>query len=886
MAAAPTSQNVWDHDPALRAVQAAFDQTVASRQGRVVLVAGGPASGRTGLARALATRLAAHPARPVVVAGGFTPDGNWEPWPPPDPARVVASLQAGIDLAGKVLELGGTLAGPQAAAAAKLLGQLARMSSTAWALLTKYAEAKQPLAGPAGPDAVRTVLRVAAGPQPVVGWQPVVCILDDLDHAPTAHDWWSRLLVRLAGELRDLPLLLVATLDGPAELGGHELDEPAGLFAARRLVDADVGAWVPVGRLDADAVASWLGASEPGLAERLWEVTGGEPGWLGELWDDWRATGAVRQDLPGQWVLAEGDYPALGKVHDLLWERLARCCGHQLDDDQFDAVVRTLAVGALEGRQFTAQAVALVVGRDADELIDEFDEHLLVSPERPNGLLEEAGFVELANPRATAGDDEEGVPAVYRYRFASELHWRALRRGYGLPGRERQDACRALAAALQHVMQPEPERAAAQIASLLREGGDHQAAATWQTLAELGTGVPQVEARARLLLAQDTTGWDRFDHAQAARQLAHATRLLWSQRPTGVVLGVAEGWARAAQAAGWQGEHADALNHCGMLLNRRGELDAAARSYRRARRVAAAAGNLALAARAQALRAQVELNQGRVRVAQRRAEAARQLAHQHNAVSAEAAALDVLAEIAGRAGNWEGALAAAASGVAAAERAGDRELLAWLLDRLSRAQQRLGRVTQARVTAARALQVARQTGSRTPEGWIERRLGDLWITEPPVAEGHLLRGLAIASQLDHRALEVQCRMELARLASTRGEVGRARAELSQATRLSSSLGNPDLAAGVWHRWAELAQAQGVPSGHVAVLWALTARLLEQAGSPDAARAWQEAERAAAEAGEPDGRAELAARAQTALAHNSGWGLLEQVFGSVDSDHPK
>jgi hypothetical protein len=269
-AATPTSQTVWDYHPVLRAVTAAFDQTAASRQGRVVLVAGGPASGRTGLARALAARLAAHPARPVVVAGGFTQDGDWEPWPPPDPARLVAPLQAGVDLAVKVLELGGTLGLPGAAAVAKLLGQLAGTSSAAWTLLSRHAEDKQPLPGPSGPDAVRAVLRAAAGPQLVIGWQPVVCILDGLDRAPTTQQWWEGLVLRLAGELGDLPLLLVTTLEGPAELGGHELGEPAGLWVARRLVDAGVASWVPMGRLDVDAVVAWLGPCEPELAERLW----------------------------------------------------------------------------------------------------------------------------------------------------------------------------------------------------------------------------------------------------------------------------------------------------------------------------------------------------------------------------------------------------------------------------------------------------------------------------------------------------------------------------------------------------------------------------------------------------------------------------------------
>jgi tetratricopeptide (TPR) repeat protein len=872
----PTSETVWDHDPDLHAVRAAFDQTVASRQGRVVLVAGGLASGRTGLARALASRLRAHPAHPVVIAGGFRGD-EWEPWPPPDPARL-AAVQPGVDLAVRVLELGGILGHPGATAAAKLLGHLAGASSAARTLLSQRAEGTQPLAGRTGPDLVREMLRVAAGPQLVVGWQPVVCVLDDLDRAPAAQDWWQGLVVRLASELRDLPLLLVVTLDGPPVLGRHELGESAGLWAARRLVEAGVGVWLPVGRLDVAAVAAWLGPCESGLAERLWAVTGGEPGWLGELWEHWRAARVVRRDLPGQWVFGAPDHAALGKVHDLLWERLDRCYQARLDDDQAERVVHALVVGALEGREFTAQAVALVVGRDADELIDEFDEHLLASLERPDGLLEEAEFIKLVDPRATTDE----VRWVARYRFVSELHWRTLRR-YGLPGRERHDACRALAAALQQALQPEPERAAAQIASLLREIGDHQAAAAWQIQADLGMAVPQVEARARLLLAQDTSGWDRFDHAQAAQQLRHATFLLWHQRPVGLVLEVAQGWARAAQAASWPGEHARALHHCGLLHDQRGEPDAAAGCLRQARREAAAAGDLAFAARVMAERARTELHQGRVRVARRRAEAARQLADRHHAPRSEASALGVLAGLAGRVGDWEGALAAASAGAAAAERSGDRGLLALLLEWLSDAQQELGRVGQARETATRALELARQAGDRVHEGSIETRLGHLWAADPPVAEGHLLRGLAIARQLDDRETEARCRARLAELAGSRGELRGARTELVHATRLAHPLRVPNIAAQVWQGWARLAEAQGVSGGQVALLWALAAVNGEQAGSALASTLWEEAERVAAAAGEPGGRAGLAARAQAALAHDGGWGLLEEMFGPLDLD---
>jgi hypothetical protein len=226
------------------------------------------------------------------------------------------------------------------------------------------------------------------------------------------------------------------------------------------------------------------------------------------------------------------------------------------------------------------------------------------------------------------------------------------------------------------------------------------------------------------------------------------------------------------------------------------------------------------------------------------------------------------------------------AGAVMAERAGDHELLAWLLQALTDAQEHLGRVGQARATAAQALDAARRAGSRVQEGGIQLRLGRLWAAEgPQAAEGHLLRWLAIASQLDDGGLEVQCRVRLAGLARMRGEVYGARAELGRAARLTHAFGDPYLAAEVWQGWAELAQAQSVPARQAAVLWALTALHGERAGSAEAAGWWEKAEQAAAEAGEPVGRASLAAHAEGALAHDGGWGLLKEVFGSVDADQP-
>jgi tetratricopeptide (TPR) repeat protein len=887
-AGAPTSKTVWDHHSTVHTIQSTFNETLASRQGRVVLLASDSASGAGAVAHALAVRLAAHPANPLVVAGGFNSDGEWQPWLPPSRVRL-ARLQAGVDLAVKVLELSGTLGLPGAGAAAKLLGQLAAANAAVWTLLVKHAQCEQPLPGQTGPDAVRAGLRTAAGRHGGDG-QPMVCVLNDLDRAATARDWWQGLVLRLAGELEDLPLLLVVALDGPRVLRGHQFGEPTRLWAARRLVEAGVGLWVPVARLDVNAVAAWLGASEPELAELMWEVTGGDPDWLWELWEHWQTTGAVRRNGLARWALTVEDKPRLGKVHDLLWERLERCYGGRLDDDRLERIVRVLAVGALEGQdfapQFTAQAVALAVGRDADELIDELDDHLLASPDRPDGLLKEAGFAQPGDLHATSDNGETEGAWMCRYRFVSELHWRTLRR-YGLLGRERQDGCRSLAAALIQLWQLEPEPAASEITMLLREAGDLQAAASWHVVAEFGAAVPAVEASARRLLAQDTTGWDRFDHAQAARQLEYAAMLLTNHRSVELVLRMAEGWAQAAQAAGWQVEHARALYHCGLLHEWRGNEDAAISCLRLARRIASRNGDVTVAAEAIAARAKVEAGQGRVRLAWRRAETARQLARDHRAFAAEAAALVVLTNLAMRSRDWKRAWTVAKAGVSAAERAGDHHGLVGLLRALGKTQEQLGQVGQARATLARALRVARNTGSRRGEGWSALELADLWgDDDPEAAEEHLLRGLAIARQLDIPGLGAGCHIRLAILARKRGEMRAALDALDQGTRLAQAASDLLILANIWAEWARLAEARGVPSGQVALVWASAALLYQQSGNAaGVAGLWEAAEQASAAAGTPCGREALAVRAQAALARDRGWGLLTEVFGSFHFDDP-
>ena len=276
---------------------------------------------------------------------------------------------------------------PWLASAGKLLGQLAETSKAVRELLEHHARRARPL--PLDPDGLKALLRRASLER------PVACLLEDIDQVVARQVWWSQFLLPFAPEVvRDLRLLLVVSMSGPAELGGHERDEPQPLFVARRLVAKDLAGWRPLQPLTVASIGAWLQPCSPVLAARLHAATGGDPRWLGELWDDWQARRVVRRALDGTWQLAEPDSARLGGVNDLLDARLRRLLGTE-EPAPLESARELLATAALEGPRFTAEAVAGALDRDSDEVIDLLDDTLTVGADRPDGLVADLGFLKI-----------------------------------------------------------------------------------------------------------------------------------------------------------------------------------------------------------------------------------------------------------------------------------------------------------------------------------------------------------------------------------------------------------------------------------------------------------------------------------------------------------
>ncbi len=368
-------------------------------KGRFVFLAGFPGSGRTATLRALRRAIQRAEPRPFVVGGSFL-DGHYEPWQPG--RRRLGKAAA----AGEVAALAGALAGTGGWIG--VLASLAGQWLQAGAAVGEVVAGAQTEAQVDSPEALARLLRQLSRHRPVV-W-----LVDDLDRAEGS--WLTEVLLALAYAMAvDLPLLVVATLEGAEALGDHEEGEPDVLWLARKLEGDGLGNWWPLAPASREEIAAWLGAAQGQVVEALHSATWGNPRWATLLWDEWREAGAVRQaPWQGAWDFVPGAPEASADAaRESLWMRLSRLLpgqGPRLQDETW----RLLACAALEGRRFTADALALVFDKDRDALIEFLDDNLVGSGGDSDGLLAEL------EPLVAIQDPRTGLRYLCRYAFLSE----------------------------------------------------------------------------------------------------------------------------------------------------------------------------------------------------------------------------------------------------------------------------------------------------------------------------------------------------------------------------------------------------------------------------------------------------------------------------------
>jgi tetratricopeptide (TPR) repeat protein len=370
---------------------------------------------------------------------------------------------------------------------------------------------------------------------------PLVCLVDDAEWLGEA--WWTELQFGFAKEIvEELPLVLVLALDGNPVLPVQPAEEcHPGWRLARSLVNKGLADWFDLRPLSSSDVGDWLGRVPKSVASGLLDLTGGRSGEVAGLWHSWLSLGVIAQGKDG-WSLVDAEGMTRDAVAEL--SRRLELLLPNRDRRQDDELARILSCAALEGRVFTAAAVAVALEEDRDAVEDLLDS--LVDEADPDGGV-------LRPPSALRVEDpaRRSAQTVWRYEFASPLIWRALQRRLLDP-----EAVPKLANRMGQALYELYGREFAVIAPTLERLallGEHpDAASHFRALLRTPDRAVLAE-RARHLLVADSSGWTTWDHHDAARMLTEASEELWYVLPSSAVLRFCEAAETHVVAAGESG---------------------------------------------------------------------------------------------------------------------------------------------------------------------------------------------------------------------------------------------------------------------------------------------------------------------------------------------
>jgi tetratricopeptide (TPR) repeat protein len=489
----------------LDALDEAYAAVAAAGRGRTVFLAGDDAAGRGDLLREWASGLAAARPRPTVLGGGFEGE-EYTPWGDDGP-RAMRAVQA-IETALTAVSAGVTLSEVALPGAiTRLVGQVVSRSQAALGLVTSaIAISDRPSQAPILAQAFEGLCRDG----------PAICILDGVDERPSSL--WNGLAWLLSRHIaRDVPLLLVLGLDGPRHIGEPIDQEPEAMAIVRELTSdvVDVATWHWLSPLTAVDVLQWTGPATSDTISWLLEITSGRSGETRQRWHDWQQRGLIENRSEGRWRFAAGHDPTLD-MDGLLDGRTRRLCGR--DTRLVAATQRFLGCAALEGRHFTAEAVALAIDpkRNAGDVVAFLDATLSLDEAHPDGLV-------VADTATIRSDDD--ALCLARYRFARELDWIALRH-HGLSEGEQRHYARNLAQALERLYGSRASVRADTLARLFEIAGSPARARHYENVAGIRTDsrIRLWRARNALNVSDPTDAIGRYRKAEVlidgARELS------------------------------------------------------------------------------------------------------------------------------------------------------------------------------------------------------------------------------------------------------------------------------------------------------------------------------------------------------------------------------
>ena len=293
----------------------------------------------------------------------------------------------------------------------KLFSLVLRQSAKAWQIVSQIRDRN----GQIDPGLLLPQLLQLAAQD-----RPVVCLVDCAEDA--AAGWWEDLLTLFAGEIAGpVPVLLVVGVEAETRRD----DVPRGQYAAQTLVQRGLARVWPLERIGHDGPRG-VGRDAPSRRSSRRCSTAAAAGtahWPPACGRRGGPAGVVERDARRPAVALQRGWSGRDR-------RGTAAARRGVSLPELERAREVLSVAALEGRQFTAEAVAHALERERDELVDYLDD-VLVEAE----LVEEVGLITI--------ESEQGTQHLWRYRFVSDLDRLTLR--HALTGREAADRSERLA---------------------------------------------------------------------------------------------------------------------------------------------------------------------------------------------------------------------------------------------------------------------------------------------------------------------------------------------------------------------------------------------------------------------------------------------------------
>lgn len=338
--------------------------------------------------------------------------------------------------------------------------------------------------------------------------RPIVCFLDNLNEVEIS--WWSDLLLKLAPKVAiDAKILFVLGVEGPNELWADEKYESKFLHTAQKMIERHQAVWWPLLPLSREVVASWIGFAASDVIQQIYDITQGYPEWIEQLWEFWKKNGTVYYKNPeDRWTFnSEKKANWLNPVDDILIERCQNILG-STELDNFDELRQWLSLAALEGPTFTANALAELLGRQPDDLINYFDDEMVQSDESPDGLLIDLDPITIM--------DKYSIPHyLCRYHFSADLFWMIFDR-YGITNQdERVKRSKEMAEILIRLYVPEEDRIAATLARLFKYVGDKERTQQYQRMSDYSQNIDLSYQQAMIIINSPKDDWNDWDYQWA-----------------------------------------------------------------------------------------------------------------------------------------------------------------------------------------------------------------------------------------------------------------------------------------------------------------------------------------------------------------------------------